>query len=258
MATTVSYVAKLSTRKNTATTNANNSAAMQAHYTDDSFNYVGIVCFPEMNLGGKVVTAITFKVTSASAGHSYEKKAFIRKSNYQSNAEAGVSGADYYGDLLGVLSGRFYGNTAEHVLADDMLQAVGSYIAQGNNTFCLFDEDLEDGGYNYAANYLRWTDCTITVTYEEGISLVTTSAPEVELGNSVEFFTNRLNENAIHTIRVRIGELDIMTIDEVEDMIGWVPEVSIAEHMPDTESTVAQVICETYYSGTMVGSSSAP
>lgn len=141
MTTTVSYVAQLSTRKNNATTNSNNSAAMQSHYTDDSFNYVGIVRFPEMDLDGKMVTAVAFKVTSATAGHSYEKKAFIHESKYQSNAESGVVGSDYYGNLLGVLSGKFYGNTAEYILTGDMLQAVGAYIAQGNNTFCLFDEE---------------------------------------------------------------------------------------------------------------------
>lgn len=90
MATTTTFTASLATRKNNKTTNHSNDTAHQAHYQDGSFNYCGIVHFPDLNLKGKVITEIKLKVTSDNAGHAYEKIAYIRKSNFQNKNESGV------------------------------------------------------------------------------------------------------------------------------------------------------------------------
>ena len=67
MATTVSYNASMRTRKTNSSSNAKGSAACQEYYTSD-YNYVGIVHFSGMALAGKVITGISLRIVSASAG----------------------------------------------------------------------------------------------------------------------------------------------------------------------------------------------
>ena len=57
MATTVAYAASLVTRKTTSSSNAKTNYACQEFY-ENSYNYVGIICFSGMNLTNKVITDI--------------------------------------------------------------------------------------------------------------------------------------------------------------------------------------------------------
>lgn len=77
---------------------------------------------------------------------------------------------------------------------------------------------------------MRWTGCTLTVTYEEGVSQITTNTDEVVIGSEVIFSTNRRSEKSLHTIRVLIGDTEVMTADEVEDGIAWVADASLAQY----------------------------
>ena len=54
MATTVAYAASLVTRKTGSSSNAKNNLACQEFY-ENSYNYVGIICFSGMNLANKVI-----------------------------------------------------------------------------------------------------------------------------------------------------------------------------------------------------------
>ena len=68
MATTVAYAASLCTRKTGSSSNAKNNLACQEFY-ENSYNYVGIICFSGMNLANKVITDIWLTIDAAKAGY---------------------------------------------------------------------------------------------------------------------------------------------------------------------------------------------
>ena len=112
MATTVSYSASMRTRKTNSASNAKSSAASQEYY-ENTYNYVGIVHFAGMALSGKVITGISLRIVAAQAGYGtgHTKTVYVRKSNYQSASQSGITGLGYCGDALGTFTGAFYGNT---------------------------------------------------------------------------------------------------------------------------------------------------
>ncbi|MBE5774043.1 MAG: hypothetical protein E7337_08930 [Clostridiales bacterium] len=99
---TVSYSASLRTRKTNSSSDAKSDRACQEFYSDD-YNYVGIIHFSGMDLRNKIITGVSIKATSASAGYgaSHTKTVYLRKSNYQAAAASGVTGAGYAGAALG-------------------------------------------------------------------------------------------------------------------------------------------------------------
>ena len=92
---TASYSATLRTKKYTSASNAKPSAACQEFY-ENTYNYVGIISFPGMNLANKVISGITLTMTSAKAGFGagHTKTVYLRMSNYQ-NATTEATGANY-------------------------------------------------------------------------------------------------------------------------------------------------------------------
>ena len=68
MATTLAYIASLCTRKYTSSANAKNDVACQEFY-DSSYNYVGIISFPGLNLANKVITEIWLDIDAEKAGY---------------------------------------------------------------------------------------------------------------------------------------------------------------------------------------------
>ncbi len=115
MATTVAYAASLCTRKTGSSSNAKNNLACQEFY-ENSYNYVGIICFSGMNLANKVITDIWLTIDAAKAGYGAgsSKTVFLRKANYQNYIESGITGYGYAGDELGTFDGSFYGNTTSY------------------------------------------------------------------------------------------------------------------------------------------------
>ena len=140
MATTVSYSASMRTRKTNSSSNAKSSAASQEYY-ENTYNYVGIVHFAGMALSGKVITGISLRIVAAQAGYGtgHTKTVYVRKSNYQSASQSGITGLGYCGDALGTFTGTFYGNTSTYTLSGDLLNNLAAYIAEGSNTICLYD-----------------------------------------------------------------------------------------------------------------------
>ena len=140
MATTVSYSASMRTRKTNSASNAKSSAASQEYY-ENTYNYVGIVHFAGMALSGKVITGISLRIVAALAGYGtgHTKTVYVRKANYQSASQSGITGLGYCGDALGTFTGAFYGNTSTYTLSGDLLNNLAAYIAAGNNTICLYN-----------------------------------------------------------------------------------------------------------------------
>lgn len=171
MANTVSYSASMRTRKTNSASNAKSSAASQEYY-ENTYNYVGIVHFAGMALSGKVITGISLRVVAAQAGYGtgHTKTVYVRKANYQSASQSGITGLGYCGDALGTFTGAFYGNTSTYTLSGDLLNNLAAYIAEGNNTICLYNPNPVKSSQGYSTNYLQWSACSIAVTYEEAAS----------------------------------------------------------------------------------------
>ena len=156
MATTVSYSASMRTRKTNSASNAKSSAASQEYY-ENTYNYVGIVHFAGMALSGKVITGISLRIVAALAGYGtgHTKTVYVRKSNYQSASQSGITGLGYCGDALGTFTGAFYGNTSTYTLSGDLLNNLAAYIAAGNNTICLYNPSPVKSSQGYSTNYLQ-------------------------------------------------------------------------------------------------------
>ena len=112
MATTLAYIASLCTRKYTSSANAKNDVACQEFY-DSSYNYVGIISFPGLNLENKVITEIWLDIDAEKAGYGVKntKTVYLRKANYQDDIVSGVTGGQYVGDELGTFEGPSTGTT---------------------------------------------------------------------------------------------------------------------------------------------------
>ena len=212
MATTVSYSASMRTRKTSSASNAKSSAASQEYY-ENTYNYVGIVHFAGMALSGKVITGISLRIVAAQAGYGtgHTKTVYVRKSNYQSASQSGITGLGYCGDALGTFTGAFYGNTSTYTLNGDLLNNLAAYIAEGNNTICLYNPNPVKSSQGYSTNYLQWSECTITVTYEEAASKPSLSKTSFEMGTAVTIYTNRQSSVATHTIRYSFWQTSIST-----------------------------------------------
>ena len=253
MATTVSYSASMRTRKTNSASNAKSSAASQEYY-ENTYNYVGIVHFAGMALSGKVITGISLRIVAAQAGYGtgHTKTVYVRKSNYQSASQSGITGLGYCGDALGTFTGAFYGNTSTYTLSGDLLNNLAAYIAAGNNTICLYNPSPVKSSQGYSTNYLQWSECTITVTYEEAASKPTLNKYSLAMGTAVTIYTNRQSSIATHTVRYSFFSESGLIAVGVEDECAWTPPVSLAAQIPNATSGWGTILCDTYVNGSLV------
>ena len=253
MANTVSYSASMRTRKTNSASNAKSSAASQEYY-ENTYNYVGIVHFAGMALSGKVITGISLRVVAAQAGYGtgHTKTVYVRKANYQSASQSGITGLGYCGDALGTFTGAFYGNTSTYTLSGDLLNNLAAYIAEGNNTICLYNPNPVKSSQGYSTNYLQWSECTITVTYEEAASKPTLNKYSLAMGTAVTIYTNRQSSIATHTVRYSFFSESGLIAVGVEDVCAWTPPISLAAQIPNAISGWGTVLCDTYVNGNLV------
>ena len=241
------------TRKTNSASNAKSSAASQEYY-ENTYNYVGIVHFAGMALSGKVITGISLRVVAAQAGYGtgHTKTVYVRKANYQSASQSGITGLGYCGDALGTFTGAFYGNTSTYTLSGDLLNNLAAYIAEGNNTICLYNPNPVKSSQGYSTNYLQWSECTITVTYEEAASKPSLSKTSFEMGTAVTIYTNRQSSIATHTIRYSFFSANGTIATGVTASCTWTPPVSLAEQIPNATSGWGTILCDTYVNGNLV------
>lgn len=257
MATTVSYNASMRTRKTSSSGNAKSAVACQEYY-DDSYNYVGIVHFSGMALAGKVITGITLRITADQAGYGtgHAKTVYVRKSKYQAVSQSGVTGGNYYGDALGTFSGAFYNNTTTHTLTGALFSNLAAYLEAGNNTICLFNPSPVKSSQGYSTNYLQWSACKISVTYEEAASQPGMSAYTLDMGTQVTLYTNRQSSAATHTLRYSFFSVNQTIATGVADSCAWTPPVSLAAQIPNAASGWGTLLCDTYVNGKLVSTKS--
>ena len=253
MAKTVSYSASLVTRKTNSSSNTKSDRASQEYY-ENTYNYVGIIHFSGMNLANKVITGISFNITSTAAGLgvSHLKTVYFRRSNYQAPAQSGVTGASYCGTALGTMTGYYYNNTSTNVVSGSLLTQMAAYFAQGNNTLCIYNPSPTASSHGYSNNYLQWSSVIVTVTYEEPSSVPTMSAYTITMGNSVTIYTNRQTTAATHTIRYSYFTVNETIATGVTTSCTWTPPVSLAAQTPSATSGWGTILCDTYVNGTYI------
>ena len=254
MATTVSFSASMRTRKTNSSSNAKSAQACQEFYTS-GYNYVGIINFAGMSLANKVITGVSIRVTSDGAGYGagHTKTVYMCKSNYQTAAQSGITGAGYAGAALGTFTGSFYNNTTSYAFTGTLLANVAAYISAGGNTFTIYNPSPVAGSQGYSSNYLQWSACTLTVTYEEGVSVPSTSATAVNMGSAVTVNTNRLSTAATHTLTYAFGSTSGTIAANVGASVSWTPPVSLASQIPSATSGICTITCFTYVNGTLTG-----
>lgn len=254
MASTVAYTASLCTRKTNSSSNAKSGAACQEYYVS-SYNYVGIISFSGMNLANKVITGIWLTVDAAKAGYGAgsTKTVYLRKANYQSGIASGVTGLGYKGDALGTFSGSFYGNTTSYQITGALFTAMAAYIAQGNNSFTIYNPSPSTSSQGYSYNYLQWNSVTITITYEEAVSQPSVSSTSVNLGSAVTIYTNRVSTATTHTLLYTFGNTSGTIATGVGASVSWTPGLTLATQIPSATSGTCAITCQSYNGGVLTG-----
>ena len=254
MATTVAYSASMCTRKTNSSSNAKNGVACQEFY-DSSYNYVGIVCFPGMNLANKVITSIWLSIDAARAGYgaSSTKTVYLRKANYQNSIASGVTGLGYKGDALGAFTGSFFGNSTFYQMSGTLFTNMAAYISQGNNTFTIYNPSPSASSQGYAYNYLQWESVTITITYEEAVSQPSVSSSSVNMGSAVTIYTNRVSTATTHTLLYSFGNTSGTIATNVGASVSWTPPLALAAQIPNATSGTCTITCQSYNGGTLTG-----
>ena len=255
MATTLAYIASLCTRKYTSSANAKNDVACQEFY-DSSYNYVGIISFPGLNLANKVITEIWLDIDAEKAGYGVKntKTVYLRKANYQDDIASGVTGGQYVGDELGTFEGAFYGNYNGYHITGPLFDAMAAYISAGNNSFTIYNPSATASPHGYSCNYMQWASVVITITFEDVISLPTVSAASASLGSALTISTNRSNNAATHTLSYRFGNASGLIGSDVGDAVSWTPPFSLASEIPSATSGVCTITCNSFINGKMTGS----
>ncbi len=255
MATTLAYIASLCTRKYTSSANAKNDVACQEFY-DSSYNYVGIISFPGLNLVNKVITEIWLDIDAEKAGYGVKntKTVYLRKANYQDDIASGVTGGQYVGDELGTFEGAFYGNYNGYHITGPLFDAMAAYISAGNNSFTIYNPSATASPHGYSYNYMQWASVVITITFEDVISLPTVSYSSASLGSALTISTNRSNNAATHTLSYRFGNASGLIGSDVGDAVSWTPPLSLASEIPSATSGVCTITCNSFINGKMTGS----
>ena len=133
--------------------------------------------------------------------------------------------------------------------SSDLLAA---YIAAGNNTICLYNPSPVKSSQGYSTNYLQWSECTITVTYEEAASKPSLSKTSFDMGTAVTIYTNRQSSIATHTLRYSFFSSNGTIATGVTDSCTWTPPVSLAAQIPNATSGWGTIFCDTYVNGSLV------
>lgn len=163
MSVTETYTATLCSRTYNGTANrypnasGTESPAATHGYYGSNGNWIGMVLLPT-SLKGKRIKAITLTLTGNSAGTTSSKTVYIYSSNHQTTTATGT-GSIYPKDQLGTISGIFRNQTTTVSLSGSLLANVAEYYSSGGQMLVLYDPTASE------ANYCRFTDITIEVTY---------------------------------------------------------------------------------------------
>ena len=196
---------------------------------------------------------LTIDANKSGYGAGSSKTVFMRKANYQNYIESGITGYGYAGDALGTFDGSFYGNTTSYYITGSLFNQMAAYIAQGNNTFTIYNPSPSSSSQGYSYNYLQWSGVVITVTYEEAVSQPTTSASSVNLGSTFTIYTNRQSSSTTHTLTYSFGSATGTIATNVGASVNWKPPLTLANQIPNATSGLCTITCSSYNGGTLTG-----
>lgn len=260
MATTVTYTASMITRLLTSNENYRSSKAWQGYQMFAEANMAGIVAFPDMNLSGKIINEITLRVTAdaSGAGAWHTKTVYLYRATAQATQtrtfDPDKTGQAYIGTAIGTFQNGIYNNTTTNTLEDPTKTAMAAYLQAGNNTFVLYEANPQKSAYgDHSANFMVWTACSITVSYEEGASEPTTSASSVNMGSAVTITTNRSGSDKTHTLTYAFGSATGTIATGVGASTSWTPPYTLANQIPSATSGLCTITCETFSNGVSVG-----
>ena len=114
--------------------------------------------------------------------------------------------------------------------------------------------------------------CTITCKTKSGSTVIGTetvtltltipakstpsaSASTVQMGTSVDIYTNRKSKGYIHTLTYTVGDKTGTIDDDVEAGRTWTPPKSLAAYTGNQTKAICTITCKTYTGSTLVGTS---
>ena len=150
------------------------AAGTVASSTTGRKSRVGVILFSGAGttLKSKFIKSITLKITADSSGYGSDtsKTLTIRKSNYQT-IDKSIASKGYVGDILGTITGIFYGNTKEYTLNSSnnsaLFNALKAYMESGNSCLVIYNGEHVGDTASYSRNFLSLTKVILTVEYED-------------------------------------------------------------------------------------------
>ena len=224
----------------------NEGTASQGKW-DGTGNRTGVLYFPGLAaLKGKIINKVSLTVTAKDAGNGAwaDKTARFYRSANQGGIKTSLGASHKTGSQIGSITGSMYDNTTSYTPS-----FLGSYIASGDDTFCLYD------GSN-TGSYFKWTAVTLTVDWSEPATQPTLSASSVELGQPVTITTAATNSAYRHKLRYSFGSASGTIAENVEGSCSWTPPVSLASQIPNATSGIGTIYCDTYSGTTLLGTKS--
>ena len=207
----------------------------------------GVLYFPGLAaLKSKIINSVKLTVTAIDAGNGdwASKTARFYRSANQGGIKTSLGADHKTGSQIGSITGSMYNNTTSYAPS-----FLGTYIANGDDTFCLYD------GSN-SGSYFKWKAATLEVDWSEPATQPTLSASSVEMGKVVTISTPAANSAYRHTLRYVFGDSSGQIASQVQNDFTWTPPVSLASQIPSAASGIGTIYCDTYSGSTLLGTKS--
>ena len=79
------------------------------------------------------------------------------------------------------------------------------------------------------------------------------SSSNVDMGTTITIYTDRVSTTFTHTIRYAFGNASGTIATNVADSVNWTPSIDLANQIPSAASGYGEIYCDTYSSGTLIG-----
>ena len=96
-------------------------------------------------------------------------------------------------------------------------------------------------------------DGTLALTTIPRASQPRLSSSNVNMGNAVTIYTDRVSTSFNHTIRYVFGNANGTIATNVTDNVSWTPSIDLANQIPSATSGIGTIYCDTYSNGTLIG-----
>lgn len=77
-----------------------------------------------------------------------------------------------------------------------------------------------------------------------------------ELGQQITITTNRASNTFTHTLRYQFGNATGTIATDVTETATWTPAITLAQQIPNAESGIGTIYCDTYSGTTLIGTKS--